>query len=141
MINDANTLTEIRAGWHGLEVLRGKIQRSLFASLGAMGGIYPFKAADAAHNLPFMHALAVFNDTLEAMKNEGRFKCGTRNLGHLLKAAKHELDWVDYKLIKEAVSKRNGVAHHGELVPRGDCWKFIDAVKSELIAWGIVKAT
>ena len=141
MIKDVDTLSEIKNDWNGVEALRKKLQVSAFASMGMLGGSFPFVLSNAAHNLPFIHALAVFNDTLEAMKNEGRFKCGTRNLGHLLKAAKHELDWVDYKLIKEAVSKRNGVAHRGELVPRGDCWKFIDAVKSELIAWGIVKAT
>ncbi len=50
MIKDTDTLTEIQACWNGVENLRGKIQRSLFASVGFLGGTFPFAAADAAHN-------------------------------------------------------------------------------------------
>ena len=138
MIKDTDTLTEIRACWNGVEMLRGKIQRSLFASAGTGFGTYPFAAANAAHNLPFMHALAVLNDVLVALAQEGRIECKSHFLGTLLDAAKSELDWVDYDAIFEAKDQRNGVAHSGELVPRGDCWKHIDAVKAELIAWGVV---
>ncbi len=141
MITDTDTLTEIRACWNGVEILRGKVQRSLLASVGMLGGTYPFAAADAAHNLPFMHALAVLNDVLEALAKEGVIKCKSHFLRALLAAAENELVWVDYGTISEAVSRRNEVAHRGELVPRGDCWRYVDAVKTELIAWEIVSAS
>ncbi len=133
MIKDPDTLIEIRASWNGVEILRGKIQRSFLASGGKS-----FTAANAAHNLPFMQALAVLNDVLEASAKEGRFKCGSRFLGPLLEAAKSELDWVDYDVISEAKERRDGVAHRGELLPRADCWKHIDIVKAQLVAWGIL---
>ncbi len=33
---------------------------------------------------------------------------------------------------------RNDVAHRGQLLNRGDCRKYIDAVKVELSAWRII---
>ena len=30
------------------------------------------------------------------------------------------------------------LAHRGELLPRADCWKHIDIVKAQLVAWGIL---
>jgi hypothetical protein len=141
MIKDTDTLTEIQACWNGVENLRGKIQRSLFASIGFLDGTFPFAAANAAHNLPFMHAMSVLNDVLEAMAKEGRFNCGSRFLGRLLDAAKNDLQWVDYHAIREANRLRVAVAHRGELLPRADCWKHIDAVKAQLVAWGIIGAS
>ncbi len=67
MIKDTAKLNEIQACLNGVEILRGKIQRSLFASVGILGGIFPFAAADAAHNLPFMHAITVLNEALRAL--------------------------------------------------------------------------
>lgn len=135
MIEDPEMLVEIRATWNGVGILRGKIQRSFFASRGKS-----FTAANIAHNLPFMQVLVVLNDVLEVLAKEGQFNCRSRSLGTLLIAAKDELEWVDYEAISEAKERRNGVAHRGEFLPRGECWKHIDTVKAELIAWGIIDA-
>jgi hypothetical protein len=140
MIKDTDTLTEIQASWDGVENLRGKIQRSLFASVGFLGGTFPFAAANAAHNLPFLHAISVLNVVLEALAKEGWFNCGSFFLGALLNAAKDDLQWVDYDAIREANRLRVALAHKGELLPRADCWKHIDAVKAQLVAWGIIGA-
>jgi hypothetical protein len=48
------------------------------------------------------------------------------------------LKWVNYPLIKEIVNHRNDLAHRAVFVPRGDCWRYIDAIEAELVAWGIV---
>lgn len=141
MIKDTDTLTEIQACWNGVENHRGKIQRSLFASVGFLGGTFPFTAADAAHNLPFMHAMSVLNDVLRALAKEGRFNCDSHFLGQLLDAAKDDLQWVDYQAIREANRLRVAVAHRGELLPRADCWEHIDDVKAQLVAWGIIGAS
>jgi hypothetical protein len=75
MIADLTALHEIRSTWNGVEVLTQQIQVGLFASVGIIGGVYPFSVADAAHNLPFLHAYSVLNDTLQQLASEGKFAC------------------------------------------------------------------
>jgi hypothetical protein len=138
MIRDGITLTEVQKGWAGVELLRERLQRSAFASQGVIGGSFPFALANAAHNLPFIHAFAVLNDVFEQLASEGHFSCKRHFLGALLKSSEKALPWCDFTLINAGAKLRNDVAHHGHLLERGDCWKYVDAVKAELSAWRIV---
>ncbi len=139
MIRDAVVLSEIRRSWAGLELLRDRLKGSAFASMSGIGGRFPFLLADAAHNLPFIHACATLNDVLEQLRDEGHFTCRSRFLGALVEASEAKIAWRDYRLIKdEVVKRRNGVAHHAELLGRGDCWKYVEAVKAELCGWGVL---
>src|SRR5262249_579545 len=138
MIRDAVVLADIRADWAGVEAIRAKLQRSAFAAKGLIGGSYPFTLADAAHNLPFVHAFAVLNDLLEQLAKESVFTCNRRELGTLLKASEKHLPWQDFALISTGKDRRNDVAHRGELLERGECWQYIDAIKRELVAWGVI---
>ena len=138
MIRDNATLTHVRKSWAGVEALRERLKRSAFASMGVIGGVFPHALANAAHNLPFMHAFAILNDVLEQLASEGHFNCKSHYLGALLKKSEKALPWQDFKLIKAGVELRNDVAHRGQLLERGDCWKYVDAIKRELSAWGIV---
>ena len=78
MIRDAGVLSEIRRNWDGVELLRDRLKASAFASVAGKGGRFPFILADAAHNLPFIHACAILNDVLEQLRDEGHFKCRCR---------------------------------------------------------------
>jgi hypothetical protein len=138
VIQDATALTEIQQSWNGVEALRSKLQVSAFASVGVIGGTFPFTLANAAHNLPFIHAYAVLNDALKQLADGGRFTCKSIFLGELLKKSETVLPWQDFALISVGVGRRNDVAHRGQLLDRGDCWKYVDAVKAELSAWGII---
>jgi hypothetical protein len=138
VIRDSVTLAEVQSGWAGVEVLRGRLQRSAFASQGVIGGSFPFALANAAHNLPFIHAFAVLTDVLEQLASEGHFGCKSHFLGALLTSSEKALPWRDFTLIRAGARLRNDVAHRGQLLERGDCWKYVDAVKAELSAWGIV---
>jgi len=138
MIKDTDTLAEVRKDWNGVEALRAKLQRSAFASAGILGGSFPFTLSNAAHNLPFFHAFAVLNDVLEALKKEGHFKCKSSFLGALVDASETALPWNDFSTIKKGVGRRNDVAHRADLLERGECWKYVDAIKLELSAWGVV---
>jgi hypothetical protein len=137
MIEDAVALREIQIQWTGVLALREKIQRHLFSSSG-IGGGYPAFAADCAHNLPFLHACSVFNEALLQARNEGLFVCQSFFLGGLVKAAEHHLKWVNYEAVVEMVDKRNQLAHHGALLPRRDCWRYLSAIESELRGWSIL---
>ncbi len=138
MIADLTALQEIRSAWNGVEALRGRIQRALFASLGDVGGVYPFSVADAAHNLPFLHAYSVLGDTLQQIASEGKFACRSIFLGKLLHASEKVLPWQDFALIKSGAERRNDLAHRGDLLSRGDCWKYVDAIKTELTFWSVL---
>ncbi len=137
MITDAAALEEIRQLWTGAELLRGKVQSAVLGSF-AQGSSFVFFAADAAHNLPFMHGYAVLNAVLLQLAREGRFKCQSIFLGKLLSESETHLPWDDFRFIKEGAEKRNDVAHRGEVLPRGDCWRYMDAIKRQLVAWKIV---
>lgn len=138
MIHDSVALAEVRSGWAGVEVLRERLQRSAFSSQCVTGGRFPFALANAAHNLPFIHAFAVLNDVLEQLASEGHFDCKSHYLGALLTSSETALPWRNFTLIKAGVNRRNDVAHRGQLLERGDCWRYIDAIKEELSAWGLV---
>jgi hypothetical protein len=138
VIHDAIALAEVQQSWAGVEALRARPQRSAFASVGFLGGVFPFALANAAHNLPFIHAYAVLNDVLEQLAAEGHFSCKSIFLGELLKKSEKALAWRDFTFIAEGARRRNDVAHRGQLLERGDCWRYVDAVKAELSAWGIV---
>ena len=138
MIRDTDALAEIRRSWDGVEALREKLQVSAFAAAGVFG-MFPFVLSNAAHNLPFMHAYAVLNDVLEKLAKEGHFECKGRELGRLLEKSKNALPW-DYPSIEDGKKRRDGVAHYGKLLERGDCWKFVDVVKKELVAWNVVES-
>lgn len=142
MIKDDETRAEIVENWNGVEIVRSKIEINLLGAVGFGDGIYPFYAADAAFNLPFIQAVAVLNDALQAYAFEGRFGNNhkiKRSFDQLLKLAKNELSWKNYSEIIKLKKLRDLVAHHGELVPRGECWGCVDTVKAELIHWGLVE--
>ena len=138
MICDTTALAEVRQSWAGVEALRSRLQVSAFASVGQIGGTFPFVLANAAHNLPFIHAYAVLNDVLKQLADEGHFCCKSIFLGELLSKSERVLPWRDFAMISAGAMRRNDVAHRGQLLDRGDCWKYVDAVKVELSAWKVV---
>jgi hypothetical protein len=138
VISDTTVRAEVRQSWAGLEALRVRLNVSAFASGGVIGGSFPFALLDAAHNLPFVHAYAILNDVLEQLATEGHFRCKSIFLGALIGMSETALPWQDFVLISTGVTRRNDVAHRGELLDRSDCWKYVDAIKVELSAWGVI---
>ncbi|MCZ6897095.1 MAG: hypothetical protein V3S35_03875 [Nitrosomonadaceae bacterium] len=138
VIRDSVTLAEIQREWAGVGALRQQLQRSAFASAGITSGVHPSALVNTAYNLPFIHAFAVLNIALEQLKSEGHFVCNSHFLGDLLQCSEKALPWCDFKLIRAGVKLRNNVAHRGQLLERGDCWKYIDAVNAEFSAWRII---
>ena len=138
MIADQKALEEAKKNWAGVEALRAKLQRSAFASGGAIGGLFPFALADAAHNLPLFHAFGVLNEVLEQLESEGHFSCKSHFLRALVERSENALPWKNFDAIKMGIKDRNDVAHEGALLPRGECWNHIEAVKTELTAWGVI---
>jgi hypothetical protein len=80
----------------------------------------------------------VLNEVLIALEKEGHFKCKSIFIGNLLEASKKVLPWKDFSTIKTGVGRRNDVAHRADLLERGECWKYVEAIKLELSSWGVV---
>lgn len=137
MIKDEKTRKRLEDEWRSVCLLQSKIKTALLGGF-ATGGKLAIFAADAAHNLPLIHAFAVLNNVLVAFRDQGTLSCSSDYLKSLLKASKGKLAWVDYDEIKNGVERRNDVAHRSEVLPRVDCWKLIDAIEIELKEWGIV---
>ncbi len=122
MITDTNRLAELRKDWAGVDALRSRLKRSAFAS--GIGGRFPFALADAANNLPFIHAFGVLNNVLLSLRDEGHFRCNSIFLGALLAASETSVPWTDFATIKKGVDRRNDVAHRADLLGRGECWEY-----------------
>jgi len=137
MISDPVAHSELRTAWEGVKILRDRIQRSALAGFATAGLPQPF-LADVSYNPPFIHAFAVLNDVLLQLRDEGHFGCKTIFLGGLVDASASVLPWLDLGLIKQGIDKRNDVAHRGVMLPRKECWKYIDTIYAQLVAWRVL---
>lgn len=107
MISDTVVLAEVRKSWQGATIIRERLTVGLIAAVGSLDGIFPHFVADAAHNLPFVHACSVLNDVLEQLAKEGHFNCGSWHLGALVDKSKKALPWNNH------VSKKNRQSQEG----------------------------
>jgi hypothetical protein len=85
-----------------------------------------------------MLAFDVPGETLKQLRDEGDFISKARFVGPLMDDAKGSLRWGDWDALREAVRRRNAVAHDGALHPRSQCWADIDSVETQLNAWGVL---
>ncbi len=138
MIKDKDVLQEIRKQWDGVVALRRRIQVNLLASF-SFGGTFSHFTADCAHNLPFLHACSVLNEALRQMRDEGVFTSTKHTLGAFAKSAQHQVSWVNYAEVTKMVGERNGLAHRAALLPRVDCWGYLEVIEAELRSWSIIK--
>ncbi len=141
MIQDQNALSDIRADWKGVIALRDNLNTDAIAAfaLSTLDGHYPRELANAAQNLPFIHACSVLTEALRALKQEGRISCNRRDLGALVNASATALPWHDHAEILRIVKDRNAVAHDGVLLDQDTCRSHVAAIHVELQKMGIVQ--
>ena len=137
MINDNDAAREIQESWKGVITLRSKVKRAIMGAV-AFGGTPAVFAADAVNNLPFIHSCSVLNEALLQLAKEGKFKCESIFLGKLVENSENALPWQDLDTMVELVARRNDVAHRGAILPRVECWRYIDAIEAELTAWNVL---
>jgi hypothetical protein len=135
------TPAEILESWAGLEAIRGKIQRVALSS-HFRGALFPLVIVDAANNLPFLHAYSVLAEALQLRADRGDFSYKPRgrfqSLQRMFDAAAN-LKWCGHRtLIKVGITRRNELAHKGALLPRRECWDYIDAIGDVLREWGFI---
>jgi hypothetical protein len=137
MITDQQSLQAIRDSWAGVRELKKHAQ--LMRLVPGMGFIdFGGSTPDAFWNLPFALAYSVLDQALSALRDQSVFVCGTWMLGPKMEASKQHLPWQDYDLVSRGKDARNDLAHRAILLPKKECFLYVDAVGVELKAWGIV---
>ena len=138
MIRDATALGEVRAEWQYVTGARDLIARNLAAAhpgISGMGQSHEFR--NLSYNLCLLFAYSVLERVLRELRDEGIFS-SSKELGALMANSKTVLPWQDYSKADEGRERRNDVAHRRHILERADCWKYIDAIEDELVAWGVV---
>lgn len=136
MIQDKAILENIRKDWEYARSRRDFIMRQAFINAGT--GLVPLKLMDFANNLALLFAYSVLQGVLAQLRDEGRFVEKRSALGPLMAAGEHKLPWTDFALVDAGREERNKVAHEQKVLPRGDCWKYMDAIEHEFASWGIL---
>lgn len=137
MIKDKTVLEIIRMDWDYARSRRDFIMRQ--AAFTGIGGIVPIRLMDFANNLGLVFAYSVLQEILQQLCDEKYFSSKGSSLGFLMENSKTVLPWVDFAFVNEGRKKRNDIAHKQKELPRGECWKYIEAIEKELVAWGIRK--
>jgi hypothetical protein len=140
MIQDKAKQADYQKEWNGVRAFQNRIQANLNASGMMFGTGATHAIRDISHNLVLLFAFSVFESVLKQLKAEKYFVSKNNSLGNLMHKSKKYLPWQNFPLIDEAKEKRNDIAHRQTLLPRGDCWKYIDAIENELVQWGVIKS-
>ena len=137
MINNAQAKRLIAQKWEAVR----KIERSLSIQPIVPGtGIVDMSAPIESYNLPFVLAYAVLDDVLSQLHDQGEFRCSSREpmLREKMCASRNILPWQDYGFVDLGRKDRNKLAHEAKLVPKPDCIAYVDAIETELKAWGVL---
>ena len=139
MIQDKAHRVNYQKEWNSVREFQNRIQANLNASGMMFGTGTTHAIRDISHNLVFLFAFSVFEDVLKQLKAEKYFTADNEKLGHLMHKSKDCLPWQDFPVVDEARLKRNSIAHDQTILPRDDCWQYIDAIENELVQWGTIK--
>ena len=139
MIQDKVKQADYQKEWNSVRKFQNRIQANLNASGMMFGTGATHAIRDISHNLVLLFAFSVFEDVLKQLKAEKHFTSDNNNLGNLMHGSQNDLPWQNFLLVDEAREKRNEIAHDQTILPRDDCWKYINAIENELVQWGVIK--
>jgi len=138
VIKDQTALQNLANAWRDVRSRQSFMQRHLLGSMGGIGSMPSIFLADPVYNLVLLYAYAVLDEVLRQLRDEGNFSSKTTKLGDLMHSSKTSLAWVNFDLVDKGREQRNDIAHCSVTIPRGECWKYIDAIEMELKSWQIV---
>ncbi|MDY6970370.1 MAG: hypothetical protein SVR08_17190 [Spirochaetota bacterium] len=88
--------------------------------------------------MTLLFAFSVLERTLKQLRDENVFTERLNRLKALMDSSQTNIPWQDFTLIDEAREERNKVAHDQKILERGECWRYIDGIEDELVAWKVV---
>jgi len=140
MIEDETIRADLNIQWIVVRKLCAASHRQYMVA-GAGGATFVNETPpDDYYNLPLVLAFAVLDQALDAHIQQGTFKCSGERppLGAKMSASRNALPWQDYQLVEHGKCARNALAHEAKIIPKTDCFNFIDGIERELKAWAAV---
>jgi hypothetical protein len=137
MINDTQRLNEIRDAWEFVRSSRNVIVGNCNVATFAFG----FNQAgirNICFNLLLASAFSVLEETLQQLRDEGRFTGKNNRLGHLLANSQRILPWIDWNQIDNGRIERNQSVHDRTYLAHAKCRDYIAAIENQLVHWGVL---
>lgn len=134
---DVTTLDELRASWNTVRLSQAKVGTNLAA--GAFGSAFQTDDfRNLTHGFILLFAVSVLEEALERFRDHGLFSPKRGGLKELIRASKDALPWIDWDGMEQVRDRRNSLAHHLTYPTRAQSWEDIDAIETELVAWGVL---
>jgi len=133
---DQNFLSDILQQWKATRTLCSHGHRTYMVN----GTVINETRPSESYNLPFVLAYAVLDQVLAELISQGTFQCAGKNppLGIKMEASQNAIPWQDYNHIKNGKEARNFLAHEARLLNKDKCLEYVDAIETELRAWGVL---
>ena len=137
MIRNAEVLNDLRESWRTVVDLRDTIKVNIIWSFSG-GGYQSPRFRSISYNLVLLFAFSVLERGLVQLRDEGLFKCGSSRAGHLMESSRDSLNWTNYNAVDKVREDRNDMAHHRKIIDQEVVLAHIEAIQTELLAWGIL---
>lgn len=137
MIANPSSLAILQAEWHTVVQMRERMQGLVSSTFAPNASISP-AFGDILYNLPLRLAFDVLKKVLLQAKEEGLITTSEQRLADLVDSAISSLPWNNWRVLREAVSRRNEVVFEGKLLGDEQCLADIADVEAQLIAWRII---
>lgn len=139
MIADNTILENLRAEWHTVEKIQQNIDYD-YRWIQQFGTQLHPDYGDLAASLCLVFALSILEHALIQMRDEGLFVCPSNQLSRLMAASSNAgIPWIDFSFMNKIREQRNYIAHKNVRLPESESRKLVEAVGSQLAAWGIAK--
>ncbi|MGQ0667250.1 MAG: hypothetical protein ACT4O4_09465 [Nitrospiraceae bacterium] len=134
MITCPQALLNAQAGWEAVRLAQLRVKINLNSA--GLQTSHEFK--NFAYNLVLVFAYSVLEDVVRQLQHEGTIPSQRKRFKDVLEDSRSVLPWCDFTTVDEGRERRNGIAHCRVHIERADCWRYIDKIEDELIAWGVV---
>ncbi len=139
MIRDQKVLSDISQQWKAIKKLCLPSHRQYIVNGTLQNETPPLES----YNLPFVLAYAILDQVLAELINQDTIQYTGKKpppLGAKMEASKKapEIKWQDYEKIEKGKEDRNDLAHEAKLLDKNKCFEYIDAIETELKAWGVL---
>jgi hypothetical protein len=138
LLANAATIAMLQSEWDGVARMRERMKMLVAGTAGFGALVMAPAVSKVVYNLPLLLAIDVLRQSLWEARDAGLFACRSQNVTPLMIASQASIHWIDWHQMKDAVDRRNEVAHDGKLFDAKQCWDDIDHVERQLRAWGII---
>ena len=134
MINTPQALQNAQAEWEAVRLAQSRVK----INLNSAGLQTSHKFKNFAYNLVLVFAYSVLEDVMRQLQHEGTLPSQRQRFKDVLEDSRSVLPWCDFTTVDEGRERRNDIAHRRVYLERADCWRYIDKIEDELIAWGVI---